>query len=73
MLDWTDQSAFKPSDVFGDAALAPSTIDTFFPIGNCRAVHLESSDYKNFTSVLSAEAMRKCCFLGNLYILNLFC
>jgi hypothetical protein len=41
------------SDVFGDSALAPESIETFFPIGNCRAVHLETPDYKSFTSILS--------------------
>lgn len=40
-------------DVFGDSALSPESIDTFFPIGSCRSVHLESPDYENFTSILS--------------------
>ncbi|PMK32636.1 hypothetical protein BCT56_24260 [Vibrio lentus] len=41
------------ADIYGDSALAPESIHTFFPIGNCRSVHLEIPDYENFTSTLS--------------------
>ncbi|CAK2398813.1 Transforming growth factor beta-like protein [Vibrio crassostreae] len=43
----------KLSDIYEDSALAPEAIHTYFPIGTCRAVHLESPDYKSFTSILS--------------------